>query len=192
MEIKKTSFETIYDSFFVRVTDDMYMEMTELDTFKDLQNILLSSLSRFEFPRFNVFDYVEGEFEVGEYSGIESNYEEVPSIAWVDGFFNSSLTIEEINILAINMMVEWFERQIATTELTREKYSGSDFKFTSQANHMAKLKVMLEERKQESFHLQRLYKRRKVDAEGQIRSTMGQIMTVPKYGYVIGKIDYDS
>lgn len=192
MEIKKTSFETIYDSFFVRVTDDMYMEMTELDTFKDLQNILLSSLSRFEFPRFNVFDYVEGEFEVGEYSGIESNYEEVPSIAWVDGFFNSSLTIEEINILAINMMVEWFERQIATTELTREKYSGSDFKFTSQANHMAKLKVMLEERKQESFHLQRLYKRRKVDAEGQIRSTMGQIMTIPNYGYVIGKIDYDS
>ena len=119
MEIKKTSFETIYDSFFVRVTDDMYMEMTELDTFKDLQNILLSSLSRFEFPRFNVFDYAEGEFEVGEYSGIESDYEEVPSIAWVDGFFNSSLTIEEINILAINMMVEWFERQIATTELTR-------------------------------------------------------------------------
>ena len=41
------------------------------------------------------------------------------------------------------------------------KYSGTDFKFTSQANHMAKLKVMMDERKQECHHMQRLYKRRK-------------------------------
>ena len=29
-------------------------------------------------------------------------------------------------------------QQLASVENTRMKYSGSDFKFTSQANHMAK------------------------------------------------------
>ena len=54
------------------------------------------------------------------------------------------------------MIVEWMGQQLATVELIRMKYSGSDFKFTSQANHMHKLKDY--ERK--GFHLQRLYKRK--------------------------------
>jgi hypothetical protein len=40
------------------------------------------------------------------------------------------------------MVVEWFNQQLASVEVTRMKYSGSDFKFTSQANHMSKLKVL--------------------------------------------------
>ena len=35
---KGTSFTTIYDSFLARVTSDMYMELTELDTFELLIN----------------------------------------------------------------------------------------------------------------------------------------------------------
>ena len=64
------------------------------------------------------------------------------------------------------------------------KYSGSDFKFTSQANHMAKLKVMIDAYKKDCLSLQRLYKRRKV-VDGQVRSTMSQIMEGPAYGYKI-------
>ena len=41
------------------------------------------------------------------------------------------------------------------------KYSGSDFKMTSQANHLSKLMALLEESRRDSFHMQRLYKRRK-------------------------------
>ena len=64
------------------------------------------------------------------------------------------------------------------------KYSGSDFKFTSQANHMAKIKVLIDAYKQDSFHLQRLYKRRKI-VNGEVRSTAGLIVTKPSYGFKI-------
>ena len=47
MDVKKTtSFTTIYEAFFTRVTDDMYLEMTELDTVRDLQDILLCAIPR--------------------------------------------------------------------------------------------------------------------------------------------------
>ena len=74
---------------------------------------------------------------------------------------------------------------MASVENTRMKYSGSDFKFTSQANHMAKLKVLKESYTQQGFHLQRLYKRRKRGKNGLMLSTMGQIMEEPSYGYKI-------
>jgi hypothetical protein len=53
------------------------------------------------------------------------------------------------------------------------KYSGSDFKFTSQANHLQKLVTEQEKNYQRAFHLQRLYKRRKQDDKdgGKYKST---------------------
>ena len=183
-EINITPFSIIYDSFLTRVTADMYMELTELDTIQLLQDLLINAIPRFEFPRFNIFDYELGYLDGGTYQGIESDDKEVPTTFWVGGFFNSKLTEEEINILSLNMVVEWLGQQLATTENTKMKYSGTDFKFTSQANHMAKLKVMIDAYKQDSFHLQRLYKRRK-NVNGEIRSTAGIIVTKPTYGYNI-------
>ena len=43
------------------------------------------------------------------------------------------------------------------------KYSGSDFKMTSQANHLQKLLTLLNECHRQSHHMQRLYKRRKIN-----------------------------
>ena len=43
------------------------------------------------------------------------------------------------------------------------KYSGSDFKMTSQANHLQKLMGLLGECQRQSHHMQRLYKRRKIN-----------------------------
>lgn len=182
---KGTSFATIYDSFLNRVTADMYMELTELDTFELLQELLINAIPRFEFPRFDIFDYEEGVLtDIGFYKGVESDHIQVPATCWVGGFFNATLTQEEINILSVYMVVEWLGQQLASTENTRLKYSGSDFKFTSQANHMAKLKNLIEAEKQDGFHLQRLYKRR-ARKNGNIVSTLGQIMEVPNYGYQI-------
>lgn len=181
----KTPFSIIYDSFLSRCTSDMYMEVTELDTLEMLQDLLINAIPRFEFPRFDIFDYEAGALiSVGTYTGIESDYIEVPATAWVGGAFNSDLTQEEINILSLSMVVEWLGQQLATTENTRLKYSGSDFKFTSQANHMSKIKVMMDSYRQECFHLQRLYKRRKF-VDGEVRSTAGLIMSTPSYGYNI-------
>lgn len=177
-----TSFITIYDSFSDRVTDDMYMEFNEIDTLQMLQGLLLNAIPRFEFPRFDIFDYEEGVFDdLGTYRGVESNYQEVPATGWIGGAFNCKLTQEEINILSLNMVIEWLGQQLDTTENTRMKYSGSDFKISSQANHMAKLKVMIDSRKQDSLYLQRLYKRRRFTKDGP-QSTMGDIVSKTDYG----------
>ena len=62
------------------------------------------------------------------------------------------------------------------------KYSGADFKFTSQANHMQKLLQLKKDYEREGFHLQRLYKRRKKDDNGIYRSTFGSIMQMRPEG----------
>ena len=46
-----TSFSLVYDSFLSKITDDMYMELTELDTYRMLEELLLSAIEKFEFPR---------------------------------------------------------------------------------------------------------------------------------------------
>lgn len=148
-----TTFNQIYYRFKGKITDDMYMELTPMETDNLLKELLLNSLHYFEFPRIDIYDYNELLEE-----------------------YNISLSAEEQNIIATYMIVEWLGQQLASVENTRMKYSGSDFKFTSQANHMAKLQSMKKEYERLGFHLQRLYKRRKVDQNGIMRSTFGSIM----------------
>ena len=74
-----TPFSTIYDSFLTRVTSDMYMELNELDTIRLLQDLLLNAIPRFEFPRFDIYDYEEGHTIGGTYCGVESDYKPVPT-----------------------------------------------------------------------------------------------------------------
>lgn len=175
--MSKTPFSKVYDSFLSKITDDMYMELTELETFKMLQELLVSAIPWFEFPRVNINDYEEDEIvDEDTYCGVESENKLVKAIIYSGGYFNIFLTTEEINILSTYMIVEWMGQQLASVENTRMKYSGSDFKFTSQANHMAKILTVQKDYERKGFHLQRLYKRRIVDNEGNIKSTMETIM----------------
>ena len=172
-----TPFSKIYDAFLSKVTDDMYMEFTELDTYRMLDGLLLEAIQKFEFPRVNLNSYeLSFVVEEGQYQGIESDNIEVRAYLYDGGYFNNYLTQEEINILATYMVVGWIGQQLASVENTRMKYSGSDFKFTSQANHIHKLLQLKKEYERDGFHLQRLYKRRNPDEQGIYRSTMGQIM----------------
>ena len=173
-----TPFSSIYDSFLAKVTDDMYMEMNELDTFELLEELLMNAIPFFEFPRVDLTSYELSEItEEVKYTGVESNGEEVPAWLYDGGHFNSKLTFEEINILSTYMIVEWLGQQLASVENVRMKYSGSDFKFTSQANHMQKILQMKKDYEREGFHLQRLYKRRTTDKDGKVISTIGSIMS---------------
>ena len=70
----------------------------------------------------------------------------------------------------------WVQRQVTSFENTRMKYSGSDFKMTSQANHLSKLLALLEESRSDSFQMQRLYKRRKISNDGKYASNWGSLM----------------
>ena len=157
--IQVTPFSKIYDSFLSKITDDMYMELTELDTFHLLEELLISAIPKFEFPRVDINDYETTFIEDEDtYNGVESDNVEVRAIIYSSGYFVNKLSQEEINVLSTYMIVEWLGQQLASVENTRMKYSGSDFKFTSQANHMQKLLALKKDYEREGFHLQRLYK----------------------------------
>lgn len=155
----------------------MYLQLSELDTYRMLEELLLSAIEKFQFPRINLNDYEL--FQVVDetiYNGVESNNENAVAIIYAGGQFNTKLTHQEINILAVYMIVEWLSQQLASVQNVRMKYSGSDFKFTSQASHMQKILQMKKDYEREGFHLQRLYKRRIPDRRGVMRSTLGVIM----------------
>lgn len=79
-----TTFTSIYEVFYSKITDDMYMELSKEETEALCLELLESSLHWFEFPRFNLYDY---NLELEEY--------------------NIDLTKEEMNIIATYMVVEW-------------------------------------------------------------------------------------
>ena len=178
-----TLFSTVYNRFLGKVTDDMYLELTPQDTLKDLQNLIIDAIPGFEFPRKNLYDYTiqvdtvdedsttSNDFIVGTLWGTIPETGEKPQVLVDRSTFGCDLTEEEINILAILMMCGWVQRQVTSIENTRMKYSGSDFKFTSQANHLSKLLNLLSDCQRQSHHLQRLYKRRRLNDKGEYEST---------------------
>lgn len=177
-----TKFTDVYNRFLGKITDDMYMELTPQDTVKDLQRLLIDAIPGFEFPRCNLEDYTievvqmredeitENDFIIGViWNELSEDYDpEVPDVLVEHSSFNNELTSEEINILAILMMCGWLQRQVTSIENTRMKYSGADFKMTSQANHLSKLLSALSECHRQSHHMQRLYKRRRPSTESDI------------------------
>lgn len=190
-----TSFVDVYNRFLDQVTDDLYIELTPEDTVKDLRNILINAIPAFEFPRKNLLDYTlktdiineeetnNNDFVIGvvfdgslEPDSVDPDEEEQgddPTIHQVmieRSTFAEDLTAEEILILSKLMMDIWLQRQITSIENTRMKYSGVDFKLTSQANHLSKLLALQDKVKQQAHHYQRLYKRRRFDADGRYES----------------------
>jgi hypothetical protein len=185
----ETQFSAVYNRFLGQITDDLYLELTPEDTLKDLQNLLINAIPGFEFPRKDLYDYTievrevaepdvtPDDFILGTVWGDLKNTLEAPNVLVDKSRFNVELTAEEINILALLMKQGWVQRQVTSIENTRMKYSGSDFKMTSQANHLAKLLTLLTESRRDSFHMQRLYKRRK-PADGGYKSNWSSLMEV--------------
>lgn len=79
-----TPFTSVYNRFLGKITDDMYLELTPQDTERDLKNLLIDAVPAFEFPR-KTLNYVLNE----------------------EPYFEAELDSEEINILAILMMLSW-------------------------------------------------------------------------------------
>ena len=179
-----TPFVDVYNRFLGKITDDMYVELTPQDTIRDLRNMLIDAIPGFEFPRHNLYDYVIQTEIKDEDKVLTTDFilgmlwdemptdsmNAVPRLMVEKSEFAAELTSEEINILAILMMTAWVQRQVTSIENTRMKYSGSDFKMTSQANHLQKLLTLLNECHKQSHHMQRLYKRRKIIDNGEYRS----------------------
>lgn len=108
MNNKYTPFSKIYDAFLSKVTDDMYLELTELDTYRMLNDLLIAAIFKFEFPRIDLTAYeLPYITEENTYIGIDSCYQEVRAYLYDGGYFEETLTQEEINILSVYMIVEW-------------------------------------------------------------------------------------
>ena len=148
----------------------------------------MDALPGFEFPRVNLFDYTIEITEKGEEELSSDDF--ILGTAWGDVLdeslstpkfivdnsrFNVELSPEEVNILAILMKQGWVQRQVTSIENTRMKYSGPDFKMTSQANHLSKLLSALTECRRDSLHMQRLYKRRKLNKNGAYESNWSSL-----------------
>ena len=183
-----TPFTKVYNRFLGKITDDMYIELTPEDTIKDLQNLIIDAIPGFEFPRKNLMDYeiktavkredelVPDDFVIGVVWGtIPEDDAQIPNVIVEQSSFAAELTDEEINILALLMMCAWVNRQVASIENTRMKFTSSDFKMTSQANHLSKMMNLLSEAQRQSFHMQRLYKRRKITTDGTYASNWSSL-----------------
>ena len=168
-----TSFAIVYNRFLDKITDDMYVELSPEDTVAELQNLIIAAIPKFEFPRVNLYDYtIQTAFVLKEEVTNEDfvlNSEEEDTVEVEQSYFSEDLSLEEIDILAYNMLDGWLQRQVTSIEVTRMKYSGSDFKFTSQANHLQKLMSLQDKISQKTHHLQRLYKRREQNPENNNR-----------------------
>ena len=154
-----TTFQEVYDFFLAGITDDMFMELTKEDTIEMLEEILMAALPHFEFPRKDIFDL-----------DLEKKR------------FKCKLTLEEKRIIRSYMVMEWINFQLASVENVRQKYSGSDFSFTSQASHMQRLISLRDVYKTEGYSEQRLYCRRRKIKQGGYGSTFEYIMDTSPRG----------
>lgn len=153
MAEKYTTFKEMYDFFLSGITDDMFMELTREDTEEILQEILFAALPHFEFPRKDIFD-----------------------VDLEERRFTCRLSLEEMRIIRDYMIAEWIGYQLASIENVRQKYSGSDFSFTSQANHISRLVSLQQHYMDDGFRLQRLYSRRRRGEDGVYVSTWDEVM----------------
>lgn len=140
-----TPVSEVYDAFFGLIVDDMYMEISEEETHEECLDFLRKSIPMYEFPKAPI--------------KVRMNEDDEP-------VFNRNLTDEEINILAYGMLQAWLQRQMTTIELVRQKFSGVDFKLTSQASHLKTIMTLFQNTKDEHRRLQMLESRREEVSDG--------------------------
>lgn len=115
-----TTFVDVYNRFLKQITDDLYVELTPEDTIRDLRNILIEALPRFEFPRKNLLDYeikteiinesdaTADDFIIGVVWNEIPDEADFPARVLVEhSTFAAELTAEEQEIIALLMMDIW-------------------------------------------------------------------------------------
>ena len=131
-----TPFKEIYEVFLSKIEQDVWDLTIELNNLEeDWFMLLRSAVNRFMFPRVSL------EFDKEEQAFIEE------------------LGEQEIQLLATFMKNEWLKRALYSWTLIRQEYSTKDFQLTSQANHMEKLKELVELSDYECKHMTNLYSR---------------------------------
>ena len=125
-----TPYEKIYEAFLARILEDEWENWLIEEAMADWEQILNMAIPHFKFPRV--------------------------SLEKVDGGFSGDLGVEEIQILANFMKVEWLNRCIMTWENVKPLYVERDF---SQANLLDKLNAMLKNEQTNAEKMESIYYR---------------------------------
>ena len=125
-----TPYEKVYEAFLARILEDEWENWLIEEAVADWEQILNMAIPHFKFPRV--------------------------SLEKVDGGFSGDLGIEEIQILANFMKVEWLNRCIMTWENVKPLYVERDF---SQANLLDKLNAMLKNEQANAEKMESIYYR---------------------------------
>lgn len=177
-----TPFFSIYCTFLSNITDDLYLELTYEDTFKMLEKMLMQAIAMFKWPRFPKYAFNrEVPTMIGESKTQGPDGEEIiEEVVISKGCWTIQLSLEEIDILSDLMMLKWMDAQLFSANNTKMRYSSSDFKFTSQANHISKLSALKRDLEQSVKSKQSMYRRQKIDAFGNVTPDYEGLST-PKY-----------
>ena len=114
-----TPYTAIYTSFLDKISDQYLASMVD----EDLKTLLLKYLNN-AVPKFHKCK-----------NDLSQRTDEN------DGFVDN-LTVEEIEILANLMVVEWLRPHVNNLELLKQALTPKDFKLTSQANHLKELQTL--------------------------------------------------
>ena len=125
-----TPYTKVYEAFLARILEDEWENWLIDEAMADWEQILHMAIPHFKFPRV--------------------------SLEQVDGGFSGDLGIEEIQILANFMKVEWLNRCIMTWENVKPLYIERDF---SQANLLDKLGAMLKNEQTNAEKMESIYYR---------------------------------
>ena len=125
-----TPYTKVYEAFLARILEDEWENWLIDEAMADWEQILHMAIPHFKFPRV--------------------------SLEQVDGGFSGDLGIEEIQILANFMKVEWLNRCLMTWENVKPLYVERDF---SQANLLDKLGAMLKNEQANAEKMESIYYR---------------------------------
>ena len=125
-----TPYGKVYEAFLARILEDEWENWLIEEAMADWKQILNMAVPQFKYPRV--------------------------SLEQTDDGFCGDLGVEEIQILANYMKVEWLNRCIMTWENIKPLYTEKDF---SQANLLDKLNAMIKSERENARDLERIYYR---------------------------------
>lgn len=125
-----TPYTKVYEAFLARILEDEWENWLLDEAMMDWRQILDMAIPHFKFPRVDLTQTDEG--------------------------FSGDLGVEEIQILANYMKVEWLNRCIMTWENVKPLYVERDF---SQANLLDKLNAMITAERANAEKMESIYYR---------------------------------
>ena len=108
-----TEYEVVFKSFLGKIRDDLYLTLEEDQIEEDLTILLNAAIPYFNYPKVNLRDK-DDDLQT----------------------FNVKLEVDEVEILAMAMVIEWTERELYNVDMLRQSMTTKDFNTYSQSSHI--------------------------------------------------------